>query len=152
MSYRPPIGAATASTKGIIKLAGDIGGTADVPTVSNMAKATLGGQETVSTNSAATATVTLNLTAGNVFNLTLIGNVTLVFFGAVAGKACSFAIYLKQDATGNRVVTWPTPSVKWSGGSPPALSSAPNSVDVVVFESLDAGTTWYGSLVGTAFS
>jgi hypothetical protein len=152
MSYKPPIGAATASTRGILKLAGDLGGTADVPTVSNMAKAAYGGLETVSTNSTATGTVTLNLTNGNVFNLTLTGNVTLVFSGATSGKACSFATYLKQDATGSRVVTWPASSVKWSGGSPPSLSSAPNSVDVVVFESLDGGTTWYGSLVGTAFS
>lgn len=33
MSFTPPVGAATASTRGLVKLAGDFGGTADSPTV-----------------------------------------------------------------------------------------------------------------------
>jgi hypothetical protein len=151
MSFTPPVGAATASARGIVKLAGDLGGTADSPTVPNMARATLGGQETVATNSSATGAVTLNLTNGNVFSLTLTGNVTLTFSGASAGKACSFAVYLKQDSTGSRTITWPS-GVKWSGAVAPVLSTAANALDVVVFESLDGGTTWYGSLVGTAFA
>lgn len=151
MSFTPPVGAATASTRGLVRLTGDLGGTADSPTVPNMARATLGGQETVSTNSSATGAVTLNLTNGNVFSLTLTGNVTFTFSGATSGKACSFAVYLKQDGGGNRVVTWPA-SVKWAGGVDPTLSTAANSLDVLVFESLDGGTTWYGSLVGTAFA
>jgi hypothetical protein len=151
MSFTPPVGAATASTRGLVRLTGDLGGTADSPTVPNMARATLGGQETVSTNATATGAVTLNLTNGNVFSLTLTGNVTFTFSGATSGKACSFAVYLKQDATGSRVVTWPA-SVKWAGAAAPSLSTAGNALDVVVFESLDGGTTWYGSLVGTAFA
>ena len=43
-------------------------------------------------------------------------------------------------------------SLKWAGGVAPSLSSAGNALDVVVFESLDGGTSWYGSLVGTAFA
>lgn len=151
MSFTPPVGAATSSTRGLLRLTGDLGGTADSPTVPNMARATLGGQETVSTNAAATGAVTLNLTNGNVFSLTLTGNVTFTFSGASAGKACSFAAYLKQDATGSRVVTWPA-SVKWAAGAAPTLSTTANALDVVVFESLDGGTNWYGSLVGTAFA
>jgi len=151
MSFKPPVGAATVSTRGILRLTGDLSGTADSPTVVNMAKATLGGQETVSTNATATGAVTLNLTNGNVFSLTLTGNVTLTFSGAIAGRACSFTAYLRQDATGGRVVTWPG-SVSWSGAVAPSLSTAANSIDIVVFESIDGGTNWYGSLVGTAFA
>lgn len=33
MSFTPPVGAATSSTRGVLKLAGDLGGTADTPTV-----------------------------------------------------------------------------------------------------------------------
>lgn len=33
MSFTPPVGSATTSTKGIVKLAGDLSGTADLPTV-----------------------------------------------------------------------------------------------------------------------
>lgn len=151
MSFKPPVAGATASARGILRLTGDLGGTADSPTVPSMARVNLGGQETVSTNSAATGAVTLNLANGNVFSLTLTGAITLTFSGATAGKACSFAVYLKQDTTGGRSISWPA-SVKWAGGSSPTLSTAANAVDIVVFESIDGGTIWYGSLVGTAFS
>lgn len=108
-----------------------------------------GGQETVSTANATGAT-TLNLANGNVFNMTLTGNTTFTFSGATNGKACAFSLYLKQDATGGRTVTWPA-SVKWSGGAP-TLTTAANSIDILVFETLNGGTTWFGSLVGTNFS
>lgn len=109
-----------------------------------------GGVETVSTNSAATGAVTLNLANGNVFNVTMTGNVTFTFSGATSGKACSFGLYLSQDATGSRTVTWPT--VKWAGGTAPTLTTTASATDVLVFESLDGGTTWYGSLVGANFA
>lgn len=113
------------------------------------ALASTGGQETISTLNATGAT-TLNLSNGNVFNVTLTGNTTFTFSGATAGKACSFALYKKQDGTGSRTVTWPA-SVKWSGGAP-TLTTTANSIDILVFETLDGGTTWFGSIVGTNFS
>lgn len=146
----PASSAATVSALGTIQLAGDLGGTATSPTVPNMARANQGGQELVSTNSSASGSVTINLANGNVFSLTLTGNITvLTLSGATAGRACSFAMYARQDATGGRTITWPA-SVKWSGGSP-TLSSAANAVDILVFETIDGGTNWYGSLVGTNF-
>jgi hypothetical protein len=110
-----------------------------------------GGQETVYAQSATTATTTLNLTNGNVFNVTLTVNTTFVFTGSTSGKACSFSLYRKQDATGSRTVAWPA-SVKWAGGTAPTLTTTANSIDILVFETLDGGTTWYGSLVGANFS
>jgi len=107
-----------------------------------------GGVETVSTASVSGST-TLDLANGNVFNLTLTGATTFTFSGATAGKACSFTVYTKQDATGSRTITWPA-SVKWSGGAP-VPSTAANATDIFVFESLDGGTTWFGSLVGLNF-
>jgi len=151
MSYNPPVGAATASSRGVVKLTGDFGGTADSPTVPNMARANLGGQETVS-NVTAAASTTLNLTNGNVFYVTMATSITsLTLSGATAGKACSMAMYIKQDATGSRSIAWPA-SVKWAGGASPTLSTAANALDIVVLETLDNGTNWYGSLVGTAFA
>jgi len=150
MSYTPPTGPATSSTKGILKLTNDLGGTADLPTVPVAARVSGGGLETVSTNATATGAVTLNLANGNVFNVTMTGNVTFTFSGATSGKACAFTLYLKQDATGGRVVTWPA-AAKWSGGQP-SLTITASAVDVLVFETLDGGTNWYGSLVGTNFA
>lgn len=108
-----------------------------------------GGVETVVSLSG-TGVTTLNLASGNVFNLTLTGDTTLVFTGATVGKACSFALYKSQNSTGTRTVTWPT-SVKWSGAAP-TQSTAANSVDAYVFESIDGGQNWFGSAVGTNFS
>lgn len=122
----------------------------NVSLTGKVALANQGGVENVSTLNSA-ATTTLNLANGNVFNLTLVGNTTLAFTGATNGKACSFTLYLKQDGTGNRTVTWPA-SRRWAGGTAPVLSTAANAVDIVVFESIDGGANWYGSLVGTSFS
>jgi hypothetical protein len=109
-----------------------------------------GGQETVSTLNA-TGSTALNITNGNVFNVTLTGNATFTFAGATNSKACSFALYLKQNATGSHTVAWPA-SVKWAGNTAPTLTAAANAIDVLVFETIDGGTTWYGSLVGANFS
>lgn len=140
---------ATAVVAGVIQLTGDLGGTSASPTVPNMARATLGGQEVVSTANASGAT-TINLANGNVFNITLTANSTFTFSGATAGRACSFALYLRQNGTGGFTTTWPA-SVRWSGGAP-TLTTTASALDILVFESIDGGTTWYGSLVGNNFS
>lgn len=115
-----------------------------------VALASKGGVENVQAVTS-TASTTLNLNNGNVFNVTLaVASTTFTFSGATNGKACSFAIYLRPNAA-NRAVVWPG-SVKWAGGTAPTLSTTANAVDIVVFESIDGGTTWYGSLVGTNFS
>ena len=109
-----------------------------------------GGRETLSTIASATGATSINLSAGNVFNVTLTGNATFSFAGAVNGVACSFALYLSQDATGGRTTTWPG-SVKWAGASAPTLTTTANATDLLVFESLNGGTTWFGSLAGANF-
>ncbi|MEO6513100.1 MAG: hypothetical protein ABIR37_00275 [Candidatus Saccharimonadales bacterium] len=115
------------------------------------ALATGGGVEGVSALGNITGTATANLANGNVFSATLTGNTTFTFSGATASTACSFGLYLTQDGTGSRIATWPA-SVKWAGGTAPTLSTAASSIDILVFETIDGGTTWFGSLVGTNFS
>lgn len=111
-----------------------------------------GGAETLNARGNTTGTLAIDLALGNVVSARLTGNVTAVnITNAVSGKACSFGLYLTQDGTGSRTVTWGA-SVKWAGATPPTLSTAANAVDILVFESIDGGTTWYGSLVGTNFS
>lgn len=94
----------------------------------------------------------INLSTGNVFELTLTGNCTFTFTNPPAsGKTGSFTLILKQDATGSRTRTWPA-SVKWPGGVAPTLSTTANRVDILTFFTLDGGTTWYGSLAGVNYS
>ncbi|HEV7930279.1 MAG TPA: hypothetical protein VGP12_09150 [Nitrosospira sp.] len=109
-----------------------------------------GGKETSASPTASTTSTTINLANGNVQMLTLAASTTITLSGATNGVACSLSLYIKQDATGSRTVTWPA-SVKWPGGAAPVLSTAATKLDLVVLETLDGGTTWYGSLAGADF-
>lgn len=123
----------------------------NIPLTGKVALATDGGVETLNALGNGSGTRAINLANGNVVSATLTGNTTFTFSGATASAACSFGLYLTQDATGGRTVTWPG-SVKWSGGTAPTLSTGANNVDILVFETINGGSTWFGSLVGTNFS
>ena len=90
--------------------------------------------------------ITLALTNGTVQIITLTGNATITMPTAVSGK--SFIMYLKQDATGSRTVTWST--VKWAGGTAPTITSTASRQDIYSFFS--DGTNWYGVIVGQNYT
>ena len=99
-----------------------------------------------------TATYTIDLENGNVFEITLTADCTFTFSNPpVSGKAGSFTLVLKQDGTGGWAPTWPA-SVDWAGGSAPTLTSTASAVDILTFLTTDGGTTWYGFLAGLDFS
>ena len=101
--------------------------------------------ETPYTANSSTA-ITLALTNGTVQIITLTGNATITMPSAVSGK--SFIMFLKQDATGSRTVTWST--VKWAGGTAPTITSAASKQDIYSFFS--DGTNWYGVTVGQNYT
>ncbi|EDK72899.1 hypothetical protein TM7_0104 [candidate division TM7 genomosp. GTL1] len=109
-----------------------------------------GGKETAAAGAASGANTTVNLTNGNVQVLTLNASTTLAFSGATNGAACSLSLYLKQDATGSRVITWPS-SVKWPNGVAPTLSTGANKIDLVVLETLDGGINTIGNWLGALY-
>jgi hypothetical protein len=90
--------------------------------------------------------ITLSLANGTVQIITLTGNATITMPTAVSGK--SFIMFLRQDATGSRTVTWST--VNWSGGTAPTITSTASKQDIYSFFS--DGTSWYGIAVGTNFT
>ena len=102
-----------------------------------------GGKEVINTIAASGASHTLDLSLGNVQDLTLTASCTLTFSGATAGVFCSFELFLRQDGTGGWATTWPG-SVVWPGGSAPTLDTTPSNLTVLAFGSEDGGTTWYG--------
>ena len=110
--------------------------------------------EKVTTVTSSGSALTIDLdhatNGGSMFDVKLTANCTLTFTGSVAGAGSRFTLLLRQDATGSRLVTWP--SVKWAAGTAPALSTAANKVDILNFVTNDGGTTWYGQLVGTGFA
>lgn len=83
--------------------------------------------------------LTLNTALSNQYKVTLTGNPTFSFTNAVNGR--KFRLFLIQDGTGSRSVTWP--SVTWAAETSPVLRSGAGQVTAVDF-SYD-GTTWFGS-------
>jgi hypothetical protein len=93
------------------------------------------------------ASVTIDLTNGNVFTLTADQNTTFVFSNpSPAGKSCAFTLVWTQDSS-DRTITWPA-SVDWAGGSAPSVTSGSGKIDIYTFFTLDAGTIWYGFQAG----
>jgi len=90
--------------------------------------------------------ITLALTNGTVQIITLTGNATITMPTATSGK--SFIMYLKQDATGSRTVTWST--VKWAGGTAPTITSTASRQDILSFFS--DSVNWYGCVVGQNYT
>lgn len=90
--------------------------------------------------------ITLALTNGTVQIITLTASTTITMPTAVSGK--SFIMYLRQDATGSRTVTWTT--VKWAGGTAPTITSTASRQDILSF--FADGTNWYGVVVGQNYT
>ena len=93
-------------------------------------------------------------TTGAIKDFTLTGATTFSFpsetlvEGGDGGQATSITMRLRQDGTGNRVVTWPASTVlKWAGGTSPSLTLSANREDWLTFITLDAGATWRGFVV-----
>jgi hypothetical protein len=103
---------------------------------------------TFSTAIAATVggTTALSLSSGGSYFVTMgAGNTTLTFSSAPT-TAFKFTVFIKQDGTGSRLVTWP--SISWSSNDVvPTLTTTANRVDIFEFRTVDGGTTWYGTTV-----
>jgi hypothetical protein len=130
------------NSDGTLKVAGSI---------QNKVETSGGGKEKVNTLTSAGPSPVIDLTLGNVHLVTLTAtNATVSVTGATFGVACSASLYIKQDVVGGRVITWPA-SIKWPGGIAPTLSSGANKIDLVVLETVDGGTTWFGALAGADY-
>lgn len=103
-------------------------------------------------NSGTALTIDASSTSGWIKTITLTGNCTFTLTGATSGRATTLELFLTQDGTGGRTVTWPA-SVKWeSGGGPPLLSTAAADIDRVVLTSPNGGTSWLANLVGKGYA
>src|SRR3989344_568213 len=93
---------------------------------------------------------TVDIESGNVFNLILnSATCTLTFSNPFAsGTATSFSLFLVQDATGSRTVTWPS-SVIWPDGTEPTLTNIGEDMDVFTFITLNGGAQWFGITPGS---
>lgn len=106
-------------------------------------KPTINGSVQAYTDDSDSATITFNMLASNLHNVTLGGNRTLAVSNVSAGQA--FLIILKQDGTGSRTVTWWS-GIVWAGASAPTLSTTASRWDIFAF--IYDGTRYFGSIVG----
>ena len=88
---------------------------------------------------------TIDLTLGNAVVATVdTAETTFTFSNPTASdEECGFVLYLTNG--GSQTVNWPA-SVDWAGGSAPDLTSS--GLDVLVFTTVDGGTTWFGFVAG----
>lgn len=86
------------------------------------------------------------------FEITLTDNCTFTFpTGLTSGELVQFWVYLKQDATGGRSVTWPS-SVKWAMDIVPALDTTLSTLTILHFQSLGSDSRWYGEVLGMGYA
>lgn len=156
---------ADATTRGKIQLAGDLSGTATVPTVpglalkANLASPTFIGTVTspiyASTPQILTpgATISWNPANGLNTNVTLDQNSTLSFSSNPAAGSYG-TLVITQDATGGRTITLPSTANKVLGSTSTttiALSSAANAKDILNFYYDGTNCYWnIGQGYGTA--
>lgn len=101
-------------------------------------------KETVVTVSASTATTSLDLRQGNIFNVTISSNTTFTFTNPPAsGVLQSATVIVKQDATGGRTGSFT--SSKWTDSIAPTLTTTANRTDVFTFFTVDGGTSYFGT-------
>ena len=95
--------------------------------------------------------VSLNLRLGDNFSHDLTEATTVSFANpAASGKVSTATLRVIQGSTA-RVITWHS-SIKWAGDEAPTLSTGDDDVDIFVFYTVDAGTTYYGFTAGQDMS
>jgi hypothetical protein len=124
--------------------------------VGTLSSLTVSGSTTFGTNYTETRTnvtsassTTIDCSAGNIFNVTMNASITTLAFSnvPVAGRAYNMTLFLNQDATGSRTITWPA-AVKWPSGTAPTLTTTGSKTDILNLVTHDGGTTWYGFVAG----
>ena len=88
----------------------------------------------------ATTSNTVNVALANYFISTPAGTSTWIFTGVPVSRDSSFVLQLANG--GSYTVTWPS-SVRWPANTAPTLST--NGVDILIFSTVNTGTTWRGS-------
>jgi hypothetical protein len=107
--------------------------------------------ETINVIASSTATTAIDISLGNVVDMTLDNSPTLTFTNpAPTGTGGSFTLMLRQDASGSRTVTWPG-SVRWAAATAPTLTTTASRVDILTFVTMDEGTKYYGFVAAQDF-
>jgi hypothetical protein len=96
-------------------------------------------------------TLTLDLSTGTLFYVSLNSNITSLVFTNVptSPKVYSFVLQFVADGT-LRTISWPA-SVRWGLAGVPVPTSTLNKIDVISLLTHDGGANWFGFSSGQAF-
>jgi len=117
----------------------------------NVARFEAGIIEAYSAVTSSSEVVTVNLQDATNFNHILTENTSISITNpATSGNVSAFTLKIVQDASASGyTVTWPG-SVIWPNGTAPTLTTSASAIDVFVFYTNDAGSTYYGFVAGQA--
>ena len=104
-----------------------------------------GAQTTPSTVTFSATAMTVDCALSNVFATTFTANVTTAPTISNPRNGQTINWFITQDGTGGRTMTWPS-SFRWPTGATRTLSTAANSVDLLVATYLSSTGLWYASL------
>jgi len=111
--------------------------------------------QTVQTPSSTAGVLVLDMELGNVCDVALDEDVTTLTLDNPPADGIMGVITLiaTQDVTGTWDITWPA-AIKWEqdSGLSPAQTTTGDAVDIYALITIDAGTTWYGFVMGLDFS
>ena len=101
-------------------------------------------------NSLVTASPTIDLTTGNLFQINLTSSISFSLPTASTSNIGTYLIKFTQDATGSRVVTFAnnaTTTIKlhWSGGAIPVITATPSKTDIMTI--ICDGVKYYATIV-----
>jgi hypothetical protein len=108
--------------------------------------------EPTSSPTISAGTLTLDLSAAQIFTVSLNAAITTLTISntpATASRAIGFTLIFTADGTA-RSVTWGG-SILWPSGTAPTLTSTNNKRDAFSFITTDGGTTWLGFVGGQNF-
>lgn len=138
----PPVTSVAGKTGAVTLVEGDI---ANLTTdLADRTTTTNGGGEVYFDAGNSGAAKTVDLTNGNIQKLTLTADCSITLTAPASGAYRSLLLYVFQDATGSRLITWPA-TVQWGAAGAPTLSTAAGKMDKVLLDTVDGGTTWYGA-------
>jgi hypothetical protein len=74
--------------------------------------------------------------------------ITLPAFTSPAAKVFTLTVFLRQDATGGKTVSFqPSASIAWDSNIAPTISTTGGKVTILQFTKASDDPTWYGSMV-----
>lgn len=107
-----------------------------------------GGADSVGTLSIVSSALTIDISQGPIYNLTLTENINSITFTNLnaVGKVQAAILVITNNGT-LYSITWP-PSVEWANGIAPTLTGTNGKKDVLSLFSSDTGTTWNAIISG----